>query len=203
MATKPSWLNVSPSSGSGNGTISNSSNEHTGRVIRTGTVTVTAAGVSVPKTYTVNHTPQAEFCSFDNGAEMAASKNGGNVTIEGKSNSSKLTFSIVESNTDIAIPDTYTASGMETNNGTEITGDPGASSQYAFSLTINIPANATIEEVTRTILVTANGGQTSQIAIKQAAGDATLEIEPTEITIPQDGSAVSVTVKSNTSWEVS
>ena len=203
MATKPSWLNVSPSSGSGNGTISNSSNEHTGRVIRTGTVTVTASGVAVPKTYTVNQTPKAEFCSFDNGAEMAASKNGGNVTIEGKSNSSKLTFSIVESNTDIAIPDTYTASGMETNNGTEITGDPGASSQYAFSLAINIPANATIEEVTRTILVTANGGQTSQIAIKQAAGDATLEIEPTEITIPQDGSAVSVTVKSNTSWEVS
>lgn len=51
--------------------------------------------------------------------------------------------------------------------------------------------------------VTANGGQSAQITIKQAVGDATLSVEPTEITIPQDGSAVSVNVTSNTSWTVS
>ena len=48
--------------------------------------------------------------------------------------------------------------------------------------------------------MTANGGQAVQIAIKQAAGDAKLSVSPTEITIPQNGSAVSVTVTSNTSW---
>lgn len=41
---KPNWLVVNPSTGSGNGTISNSSSEHTGRVARTGTVTVTGVG---------------------------------------------------------------------------------------------------------------------------------------------------------------
>lgn len=51
MATKPIWLNVTPSSGSGNGTLSNSSTEHTGRIARTGTVTVTAVGVASPSTY--------------------------------------------------------------------------------------------------------------------------------------------------------
>ena len=43
-------------------------------------------------------------------------------------------------------------------------------------------------------------GQAAQIAIKQAAGDATLSVSPAEITIPQSGSAVSVNVTSNTSW---
>ena len=52
-------------------------------------------------------------------------------------------------------------------------------------------------------MVTANGGQAVQISIVQAAGDARLFVNPTEITIPQDGSSVSVQVTSNTSWTVS
>ena len=45
MATKPSWLITNPATGgSGNGAIQNSASEHTGRVARTGTVTVTATG---------------------------------------------------------------------------------------------------------------------------------------------------------------
>ena len=50
MATKPSWLNITPTQGSGNGTIENSASAHTGRVARTGTVTVTGVGVSAPQT---------------------------------------------------------------------------------------------------------------------------------------------------------
>lgn len=49
MATKPSWLTVSPMSGSGNDTLQNTASVHTGRLVRTGTVTVTAVGVSLPK----------------------------------------------------------------------------------------------------------------------------------------------------------
>ena len=200
---KPAWLTTTPSSGSGNGTISNSASAHTGRVARTGTVTVTGTGVANPVTYTVTQTPLAEFASFDNGASMAASKSGGTVTVTGTSNSSKLTFSWAGSVLDVEIPTSYTAAGSSTDNGVAITGDPGATAQFAFSIALTFPANGTISEITRSLIVTDNAGDTAQIAIVQAAGDATLSISPTEITIPQAGTAQSVTVTSNTSWSVS
>ncbi|MFR1955861.1 BACON domain-containing protein [Phocaeicola coprophilus] len=83
MATKPSWLTVSPMAGSGNDTLQNTASAHTGRLVRTGTVTVTAVGVSLPKTYSVTQEAKAEFISIDNGATMAADKSGGKVTVTG------------------------------------------------------------------------------------------------------------------------
>lgn len=200
---KPNWLNVSPTSGSGNGTVSNSATAHTGRVARTGTVTVTGSGVTTPATYKVTQEPKAEFASFNNGVEMAAPKGGGTLTIEGKSNSSKLTFAFVGDSHEVTLPAQYQANGMSTDNDAMIEGDPGASSEFSFSLELSIPENETVEEMERVLKVTANGGQSVQITIKQAAGDATLSVSPTEITIPQDGTAVSVNVTSNTSWTVS
>jgi len=200
---KPSWLQIDPASGSGNGSISNSASAHTGRVARTGTVTVTGVGVGVPATYKVTQTPKAEFASFDNGAEMSAPKGGGAVTVAGKTNSSKLTFKWQGEVADVVIPQSYQANGSSTNNGESIADDPGAAAEFAFSVEFTFPTNTTIEEIERVLIVEANGGQSAQITIKQAAGDATLSVTPTEITIPQDGSAVSVQVKSNTSWTVS
>lgn len=200
---KPSWLSINPSTGSGNGTIANSAPAHTGRIARTGTVTVTGNGVASPVTYKVTQTAKAEFAAFSNGPEMAAAKTAGKVTVTGKSNSTKLTFAFVGENYEVELPAKYTAAGKATDNGVAITGDPGATAQYDFSVELSLPLNDTIEEVERTLSVTANGGQASQIVIKQAAGDARLAVEPTEITIPQDGSAVSVQVTANTSWTVS
>lgn len=200
---KPNWLNVSPASGSGNGTISNGAMVHTGRVARTGMVTVTGSGVPTPATYKVTQEPKAEFASFDNGAEMAADKAGGTITITGKTNSKKLTFAFVGNGQGVDIPASYLANGVSTANGVEVDGDPGAANEFAFSIELTLPENTTIEEVDRVLKVTANGGQSAQITIKQAAGDAYLSVEPLEITIPQDGSAVSVNVTSNTSWTVS
>lgn len=199
---KPSWLSINPSTGSGNGTISNTATAHTGRVQRTGSVTVTGNGVSTPVTYKVTQEAKSEFAQFSNGPEMAAPKSAGTVTVTGKSNSSKLSFAFVGDSKEVELPAQYMAAGAETNNGEAIAGDPGASAEYNFSLELELPLNDTIEEVERTVSVTANGGQAAQIVIKQAAGDARLSVVPTEITIPQDGSAVSVEVQSNTSWSV-
>lgn len=199
---KPSWLSINPSTGSGNGTIANSATAHTGRVARTGTVTVSGVGVSTPATYQVTQEAKPEFVSFDNGAEMSAPKGAGKVTVSGKTNSSKLTFEMGGEAHEVTIPEKYTAGGVATDNGVAITGDPGAQAEFAFSIELDFPLNDTIEEVERTVIVTANGGQASQITIKQAAGDARLSVNPTEITIPQNGQAVSVNVVSNTSWTV-
>lgn len=201
---KPSWAITDPVSGSGNGAISNTAGAHTGRVQRSGMVTVTGNGVATPEIYEVIQSPKTEFAQFDNGAEMAADKQAGKLTVAGKSNSSKLTFSWVEdSGNGVEIPANFTANGAETANGTSITGDPGATAQFDFSIELDLPINDTIEPIERTLLVTANGGQAAQIVIKQTAGDARLSVYPKKITIPQDGSAVSVTVESNTTWTVS
>lgn len=200
---KPSWLTTSPSSGSGNGSINNTANVHTGREVRTGTVTVTAVGVAQPKTYTVTQKAKAEFVSFDNGSEMSAPKTGGAVTVSGKSNSAALTYAWVGTVSDVELPSQYKANGAATNNGEAISGDPGAAAEYVSSIELDLPKNDTIEEIERVIKVTAQGGQSAQITIKQAAGDAFLTVNPTEITLEADGSAVSVTVKSNTTWTVS
>lgn len=113
---KPSWLIVNPSSGSGNGTVANSAAPHTGRLVRTGTVTVTGVGVATPVTYRVTQEPKAEFVAFDNGADMSAPKGAGKVTVTGKSNSSKLTFSWLGEAYEVDLPSTFVAGGITTDN---------------------------------------------------------------------------------------
>lgn len=201
---KAAWLSVSPTTGSGNGTIANTAAEYTGRVARETQVTVTGTDVTAPSIYKVTQEPKAEFASFSNGTEMSAPKTAGVVTVAGKSNSSKLTFAwATGSPTDVEIPASVTVAGASIANGAVIDGDPGASGEFNFSVTLNFPLNDTVDEVTRTLKVTTAGGQTAQIAIKQAAGDARLSVTPTEITIPQAGGSVSVDVESNTTWTVS
>ncbi len=206
---KPTWLSVSPASGSGNGTIKNTGTVHTGRVARTGEVTVTAAGVAAPVKYKVTQKPKTEFVQFgatDAITEMAAEKTAGKLTINGKTNSSKLTFAFVGDAFEVTIPTSYQAAGKTTNNGTAINGDPGATAEFNFSITLDIPLNDTVTEVNRTLKVTAAGSQVAQIVIKQASGDARIELtgldEENGITLEADGTAVNVGVVSNTTWTV-
>jgi GTP pyrophosphokinase len=67
---------------------------------------------------------------------MAVEKGGGNVTITGKSNSSKLTFSWVGTS-DVTLPSKYEAAGEQTSNGSAIAGDPGATAEYEYNVTLN------------------------------------------------------------------
>ena len=203
---KPTWLSVSPSTGSGNGTIINTGTVHTGRVAREGVVTVTAVGVASPVTYNVTQKPKAEFVEFLNAPEMAFNKEAGTLSVTGKSNSSKLTFAFVGEAFEVEVPTTYTAAGKSATNGSAIADDPGATAEFEFSVNLSIPTNDTVDEVERTLKVTANGAQAAQIVIKQAAGDAHIELTNLVsggITLEADGTAVNVGVVSNTSWTVS
>lgn len=202
---KAQWLTVSPMSGSGNQTIQNSASAHTGRLQRTTTVTGIASGVSPNRTYTVIQQPKAEFVAFDE-SEMTVAKEGGTLTVTGTSNSAKLTFSLVDPNEDendlsLSLPANYTAGGASTANGAEITGDPGATAQYEFSIQFTgIAANTTINELTAAVKVEADGGQTAQVLITQTAGDPTFEFSEESITLTAAGTAVTIQVLSNTSW---
>jgi len=220
---KPSWLTIVPMQGSGNQVVNNSSVAYTGRIMRSGIVTVTGKGMSETKTYKVNQSALAEFVNYDNGTEMAVAVEGGVVTITGVSNSSKLAFDwvIPEGSTEpeidseggtstggvnyptVSIPTKYLAGGAETTNASAINGDPGATGAFAFSIALDFPLNDAVVDVYRTLQVKANGNQVAQIQLKQTAGSPRLEVSLQEITIPQDGSAVTVNITSNTDWNIS
>lgn len=197
-----SWVSPNKTSGSGNDTVSWTGQEHTGRNARQTTATFSASGVA-DKVLTINQTGKTEFVSIDSAASVG--KTGGTVTINGTTNSSKLTFSLANNNIQLVLPSTYNAGGASATNGTAIAGDPGAAQQFSFSITFtNISANTGVSERTSQLTVTANGGQTATCTVTQAAGDAMLSINSTEITLTAAGTpAVSVDVTSNTSWSVS
>lgn len=209
---KAAWLTVNPVSGNGNSTVQNTGTVHTGREQRETTVTGVAVGVSPNKTYKVIQKGKPEFVLFTNGAETTVGKTGGTLTITGKTNSSKLNFELVNLETravvvgglKLTLPSKYTAGGVETTNNVAITGDPGAQQEFEFSITFTgIAANTTIDELTAAMKVTTAGGQSAQIQIKQSAGDPVFSFGQETITLEASGAAVSQTIVSNTSWELS
>lgn len=197
---KASWVKTTPSAGSGNATVNVSSNApHTGRVVRTTILTWKAANVP-DVVRTVNQAGKPEYVDVADAA--SAEKTGKVVTISGVSNSKKLTFSLGTGDLDISLPNSYVANSMNTRNGANISGDPGAQQEYAFSITINVPANTTTAALMRQIIVTDEGGHQDVCLLTSVAGDAYITIAAGDIELDYMGTAVAVKVESNTNWTV-
>lgn len=196
------FVTVNPVSGSGDQAVSISGDKYTGRLERTANLIVVTNG-GVQKALVVNQAAAAESVTSDSPTATVA-KTGGNVTITGKSNSTKLTFAATpaeENGLTLQLPENYTAAGKQTANGAIIADDPGATGKFVWSITIsNVPANVSIEELVATLSVTAAGGQKAQVTITQAAGDSTLEIDKETINLDVNGSAQTVNVTSNDEW---
>lgn len=202
---KKNGIVVTPSKGSGDTTLQVKAEtiNRGNREIQLATFEVEGAGVAVKKQFVASHLPADEFIEFDN-KSPAIDKGGGTVTLTGKSNSSKITFSkgtgnIIGANIE-AIK--FTANGAGATSGTSIAGDPGAKAKYSFSLTLTAAENETIEARTQQIIAKASGGQKATATLNQTAGDPFIEVAPTNIDVPQDGSAVQVTVDTNTTFTV-
>jgi len=198
---KANWVKVTPAQGSGDATVNVSSTaEHTGRNVRTSTLTWKAANVS-DVVRTVNQAGKPEFVDIADAA--SADKAGKVVTIAGVSNSKKLTFSFGTGDlTDITLPVTYIANSVSTNNGADIAGDPGALAEYNFSIAITVPANDDVTAKTRQIVVEDEAGNRDVCLLTSAAGDAYVTVAEGIIELDYLGTAVAVEVKSNTSWTV-
>lgn len=202
---KQNGIVVNPSTGSGDTTLQVKAEtaNRGNRVAQTATFEVEGTGVAKKQQFVANLLPATEFIQFDN-TSPAVDKGGGTITLIGKSNSQKITFSkgtgdIIEANL-AAIK--FTANGVEATSGTAISGDPGAKAKYSFSLTLTAAENETIEARTQQIIATANGGQKATATLNQTAGDPFIEVTPTSIDVPQDGSAVQVNVDTNTTFTV-
>ena len=197
-----SWLTPSKLSGSGNDTVNVSANaNNTGRNSRSTSITFSAPNCD-DVVRTVVQAGKAETTTIQ--ATATATKAGGTVTISGTSNSSKLTFSLGTGDLSITLPAKYTAAGVQTNNGTAISGDPGATQEFAFSIAFTVGENTSIASLSKQIIVTDNGGHTATCTLTQAAGDAYLTVSPESVEIPWDASeSKSFTVSSNTNWTIS
>lgn len=196
------FVTVDPVSGSGDQAVNFSGEKHTGRLQRTINLTVTTNG-GAKKALVVNQAAADEVVRSGS-PNASVQKTGGNVTITGKSNSTKLTFAVTpaeENGLTLQLPANYTAAGKTTANGAVIADDPGASGEFVWSITIsNVPANVTIEELTATLKVTAAGGQTANVTVTQAAGDSTIELDKETINLDVNGTQQTVNVTSNDSW---
>jgi hypothetical protein len=196
------FVTVDPVSGSGDQAVNFSGEKHTGRLQRVINLTVTTNG-GAKKALVVNQAAAAEVVKSDS-PNASVQKTGGNVTITGKSNSTKLTFAVTpaeENGLTLQLPANYTAAGKTTVNGAVIADDPGATGEFVWSITISdVPANVTIEELTATLKVTAAGGQTANVTVTQAAGDSTIELDKETINLDVNGAQQTVNVTSNDSW---
>ena len=113
------------------------------------------------KALVVNQAAAAEVVRSDS-PNASVQKTGGNVTITGKSNSTKLTFAVTpaeENRLTLQLPANYTAAGKTTANGAVIADDPGAAGDSTIELdkeTINLDVNGTQQ----TVNVTSNDSWT-------------------------------------------
>lgn len=201
---KIGFVTFNPGSGDGDQVVTVSGEKYEGRVQRTQQVEFGAESGSVKKAATINQAAAAEFVKIDSTASVG--KGGGTVTINGTSNSTKLTFSLTPDKTHplpLKIPTSYQAAGKATSNGAVIADDPGATGGFAFSIVFSgIAANTNINDLVNTLKVTAAGGQTANTVITQTAGDPFLEIDKEVINLDANGTPKTINVNANIRWTI-
>lgn len=202
---KIGFVTFNPGSGDGDQAVTVSGEKYEGRVQRTLQVEFSAESGDVKKSATINQAPVAEFVKIDPTASVG--KEGGTVTINGTSNSTKLTFSLTPDESHplmLEIPASYQAAGKATNNGAVIADDPGATGGFAFSIIFSdIPENADVNDLVNTLKVTAAGGKTANTVITQTAGsDPFLEIDKEVIDLDANGTPQTINVNANIRWTI-
>lgn len=201
---KIGFVTFNPGSGDGDQVVTVSGEKYEGRVRRTQQVEFSAESGGVKKTATINQTAAAEFVKIDPTASVG--RGGGTVTINGTSNSTKLTFSLTPDETHpltLEIPASYQAAGKATSNGAIIADDPGAIGVFAFSIVFSgIAANTNINDLVNTLKVTASSGQTANTVITQAAASPFLEIDKDVINLDANGTPQTINVNANIRWTI-
>lgn len=201
------WLIPSKTQGSGNDTVNVTAGaDNTGRNSRQTTMTFKAANCPDVER-TVIQAGKPEFVTIES-AKSVDKAGVATLTISGVTNSSKLTFALASGGSlPLTLPSNYNANSVSTDNGAAISGDPGATQEFPFSIAFtSIGANPTIAARSVQLIVTDNAGNTATCTITQAAGDATLSVSPTSVQLDWNAAtaetSASFTVTSNTNWTI-
>ena len=206
MATIPSYLSWVPKTGTGNAQIKiNSTTPYKGRSNRTTEISGKIVGKSNSVTVTVVETAAAEYITPD-GLSISVAKGGETIHVTGKSNSKLLTFRW-KTNFGITNVTSFKVNGSTTaTSGTAITGDPGATGEYTYDVTVVVPKNETIEARSAILEIKGEGASiVKTITITQALGDSYLYLNSqgtttATVTIPKGGGEQTLRVLSNDEW---
>lgn len=206
MATIPSYLSWVPKTGTGDAQITiNSVKPYTGRADRSTKVPGKIVGKSNAVTVTVLEKAADEFIT-PNRSTINVTKDGETIHVTGKSNLKLLTFTW-KSNFGIADVTSFKVnSSIAATSGTAIAGDPGATGEYTYDVTVAVPKNETIR-VRSAILEIKSEGSTvvKTITITQALGDSYLYLNlqgttAATVTIPKGGGEQTLNILSNDEW---
>lgn len=206
MATIPSYLSWVPKTGTGNAQIKiNSVNPYTGRTDRSTSVPGKIVGKSNSVTVTVLEKAADEFITPD-ALTINVTKDGETLHVIGKSNSKLLTFTW-KTNFGIANVTSFKINGNTiATSGTAIIGDPGATGEYTYDVTVVVPKNETINGRYATLEIKGAGASVVKtITINQAIGDSYLYLNlkgttTATVTIPKGGGEQTLRVLSNDEW---
>ena len=206
MATIPSYLSLVPKTGTGNAKIKISSTTfYKGRSDRITRISGKIVGKSNSVTVIVVEKASAEYIAPDS-LSINVAKGGETIHVTGKSNSKILTFTW---KTNFNLPDVTSYkvnSSVSATSGTAITGDPGATGEYTYNVTIVVPKNETITARSATLEIKGEGASVvKMITITQALGDSYLYLNSqgtttATITIPAGGGTQAFEVLSNDEW---
>lgn len=206
MATIPTYLSWVPKTGTGNAQIKiNSANPYTGRTDRSTTISGKIVGKTNTVKVIVTEKAADEFITPD-GLTISVVKGGETIHVTGKSNSKLLTFTW-KTNFGIANVTSFKVNGSTTaTSGTAIVGDPGATGEYTYDVTVVVPKNETIKARSATLEIKGEGSTVVKtITITQALGDSYLYLNSqgtttATIIIPAGGGAQTLKILSNDEW---
>lgn len=206
MATIPSYLLWVPKTGTGNAQIKiNSVNPYTGRADRSTKVPGKIVGKTNVVTVTVLEKAADEFITPD-GLTISVAKGGETIHVTGKSNSKILTFTWKTNFGLPAVTSYKVNSSVSATSGTAIAGDPGATGEYTYDVTVVVPKNETITARSATLEIEGEDSTVVKtITITQALGDSYLYLNSqgtttATVTIPKGGGEQTLSVLSNDEW---
>lgn len=206
MATIPNYLSWVPKTGTGNQQITiNSKTPYKGRSNRTTEISGKIVGKSDSVTVTVVETAADEYITPD-GLSIKVAKDGETIHVTGKSNSKILTFKW-KTNFGIANVTSFKVNGSTSaTSGTAIAGDPGATGEYTYDVTVVVLKNETVKVRSATLEIKGEGASVVKtITITQALGDSYLYLNlqgttTATVTIPKNGGEQTLNVLSNDEW---
>lgn len=206
MATIPSYLSWVPKTGTGNAQIKiNSTTPYKGRTSRTTEISGKIVGKSNSVTVTVVEASASEYITPD-GLSITVAKGGETIHVTGRSNAKLLTFTW-KTNFGIANVTSFKVNGSTTaTSGTTITGDPGATGEYTYDVTVVVPKNETINARSATLEIKGEiPANVKTITITQTLGDSYLYLNSqgtttATITIPKGGGEQTLKILSNDEW---
>lgn len=161
------WIQIDRTSGTGNGVVHVTiPKRNTGRLARTTTLTFHADGGVIAPVRTIVQSGRPEF--VDVPSQIIIPKEGGRLVLTGNSNSPILEFSITLGSLIIPTPVIYDVNGtIVAENREAIPNDPGATETYTFNVDWEIQGNLTTDDLSSTIVVTADNGMVAECQVIQ------------------------------------